>query len=317
MTDLLDRFKGCLIGLAIGDAMGAPTEFKDMATIKRMYGFVDDLLPWSKPAGSWTDDTEMTIILGEALRDCPDLTDREQVMGAIAAGWARWSQEYDGARAPGGTCLGAAHKIAAGVPWQKSGQPAGPHTGEGCGAPMRCHPVGLLYGDRLEDLWYFAYNQGYATHQGPQTNDASVCQCFLISRLLQGDSLDDALNALMTHSTLKPTQKTAAMIYRARDGSQDLTQLLDDWRGWIGDEAFAAALACAVRFPDFKQAVTHAVNSPGDSDSLGCMCGALMGAKVGLSGIPQEWVEQVEDGANIQALAEALYERYMEMTDAG
>lgn len=315
MTNLLDKFKGCLIGAAIGDAMGAPTEFKSIEAIRQRWGFVDDLEPWGKAAGCWTDDTEMMIALAEALVASPNLTDREATMQCIADAYGEWYQTHDGARSPGGTCLGGAMKLAAGKDWRTTGQPAGPHTGEGCGATMRCHPIGLVYSERLPDLFYLAWSQGYSTHQGPQTNDASVCQCFLISRVLHGDSLEDAVSLLLQNLPGgPPTAQTASMITKACDLSNDLEALLDEWRGWVGDEAFAASLACAARFPDdYAKAVTHAINSPGDSDSLGCICGALMGAKLGLGAIPARWVEMVESREELEQLAEELYRRYVHM----
>jgi ADP-ribosylglycohydrolase len=105
--------------------------------------------------------------------------------------------------------------------------------------------------------------------------------------------------------------QTAVMIeevieYRAISSEK----ILDKWRGWAGHEAVAASLWCFLKHPDdYEKAVLLAVNSPGDSDSLGAITGALVGARVGLSGIPERWVDTVEDKEGLEVLASRIITR--------
>jgi len=306
-TQLLDKFKGCLIGAAIGDAMGAPTEFLSLEAIQRAWGFLDDLVEWGRhEAGTWTDDTEMMVKLAEALVDAPNLLDKQVVADRICEAWRQWKKEYDPSRAPGNSCLGGAGRLVAGAHWTESGKP----NGNGCGAVMRVAPVGLVFANHPEMLAWTAHMQGFATHQGERTNASAVAVAFLVGRLLLGDDWDSALDAL--DDAMPQDSPAREYFYGACDQSTPLAKKLDAYRGWDGGEAFGAALACALEYhDDFGQAVSHAINSPGDSDSLGCICGAMLGAKLGLAGIPAHWVDRVEAKDELVELAEGLYRCYV------
>jgi ADP-ribosylglycohydrolase len=307
---LIDRFKGCVLGAAIGDAMGAPTEFLSLEAIQRAWGFLDDLVPWGRhKAGEWTDDTEMMMWLLQALVAEDELMSLDDVARKISAAWVQWGETYDPSRAPGNSCLGGARRLKQGVPWQESGKP----NGNGCGAVMRVAPVGLLYARHPEMLAKVAHMQGFATHQGERTNAAAVATAFLVGRLLLGDSWDEALDAL--DDALPENSPARQYFYGALDSSKSLEEKLDEYRGWDGGEAFGAALACAAYSDDYADAVAKAINSPGDSDSLGCICGAFMGAKLGASAIPEEWIQKVEEREWLEELAVALYHRFREVSN--
>jgi ADP-ribosylglycohydrolase len=125
---------------------------------------------------------------------------------------------------------------------------------------------------------------------------------------------DEVLNAkevaeVMVSAAIDIDLKTGAMLARAMETKDSAVTILDKWRGWAGHEAVAASLWCFLQHPDdYEAAVLLAVNSPGDSDSLGAITGALVGANVGLSGIPEHWVAQVEDSAGLRELGERICE---------
>ena len=101
-------------------------------------------------------------------------------------------------------------------------------------------------------------------------------------------------------------RKTGEMLYEAGSHLQnfDASRVLNEWKGWAGHEAVAASLWCFLQAPtDFRKAVLLAVNSPGDSDSLGAITGALVGGHLGISGIPNEWRRRVEDSIGLEQLA--------------
>ena len=90
---------------------------------------------------------------------------------------------------------------------------------------------------------------------------------------------------------------------------RDAEDVLDEWRGWAGHEAAAASLWCFLQHPDdYSKAVLLAANSPGDSDSLAAITGALVGARVGASGIPENWRHQIEKSDQLAVLSERLYQ---------
>lgn len=112
-----DRFEGCILGLAIGDALGAPTEFiNTMDAIRRTFppdgvrGFEE----WSHPAGTYTDDTQMSLAVARALVEAGH-RDLDDLMGGMAREFVAWSESPDNDRAPGNTCLAGCERLAAGV----------------------------------------------------------------------------------------------------------------------------------------------------------------------------------------------------------
>jgi len=312
-TTTRDRFRGCVLGAAVGDALGAPTEFCGMDQIRHRWGYVTDLHSWGgHQPGDWTDDTEMMLALGQALAqlDSTDaLLDTDTVADAVCRGWVTWLETHQGSRAPGGTCLRGAASLKKGVHWTKSGKP----NGNGCGSPMRVAPVGLVYAGHPEMLAWVANMQGYATHQGERTNAAAVAVSVLVSRLMLGDTWQQALEVL---DGMLPDDSPARPFVHGALADNPIEEKLDKYRGWDGGEAFGAALACAMEHPDsYRDAVLRAINSPGDSDSLGCICGALMGAKYGATAIPPHWLEKLEQREELERLADALYDRYQELSN--
>jgi len=111
--------------------------------------------------------------------------------------------------------------------------------------------------------------------------------------------------AQMLRAAVKRASRAAAA--PATQGQDMLFRVLDEWRGWSGHEAVAASLFCFLLYPDsYRQAVTAAVNSSGDSDSLGAIAGAFSGAYLGAARIPAEWQEQVENSRYLKDLAARL-----------
>ena len=86
-------------------------------------------------------------------------------------------------------------------------------------------------------------------------------------------------------------------------------------QGWYADETFALAYFCMLRYPDdYKKAVQTAVNITGDSDSVGCVVGGILGARLGIGSVPSAWVEALEGKAELEAMVEPLLEKYFEVS---
>nr|WP_308206856.1 ADP-ribosylglycohydrolase family protein [Actinoallomurus rhizosphaericola] len=136
---------GALLGLAIGDAMGFPTEFNDVAQIAAKYGHWRTMpLPVSSGRAYVTDDTQMTLALGEGLVEAlaaGELT-AERLEPPVRARFVEWSRSPENNRAPGMTCLQACEALSRDGVWQGASQVGS----KGCGANMRVAPVGLIPG---------------------------------------------------------------------------------------------------------------------------------------------------------------------------
>jgi ADP-ribosylglycohydrolase len=327
VVDALDRYRGCILGLAIGDALGHPTEFvSSVPRIRERWGErgVTGFEPsGSHPRGTFTDDTQMSIAVLRALVRAghADLDTLMQTMGAEFVAWARSPQNN---RAPGGTCLSGCRSLERGVAWRQ----AGVAESKGCGAAMRAAPVGLFFAADVDKLVRVAAAQSALTHRHPTGIASSVAAAAAVAHVVREGTLDGML--AFTRSCVErldvPLLVEVGCVPQLaeRIGVREMLAALDDTDGqkdvenddvcallggaWIGEEAVATALWCALRAKgDFRDAVLRGANSSGDSDSIACIAGSIVGALVGPQGIDPAWVEGVEKTAMLDALARALH----------
>ena len=292
-----DRALGCILGGAIGDALGAPVEFDRTPRIS-------DLLSWrGRIAGSWTDDTEMTIATADAIiawdeRGVPLPT-------ALWDAYRRWRRTCDHGRAPGMTCLSATAQT-------EPGTVARPiNDSKGCGGVMRVAPLGVA----LEPAHAFALGVAAAamTHSHPLGYLPAGVLASWASRLIDGQPLGDALEAALCHlaGQGEPGEELARLLDRARrlarTAGEDRTAIAALGEGWTGEEALAIATFCAFRYEvDTRTALLAAANHPGDSDSTASICGQILGAAKGLDTVPAEWRRDVEQRDRLISLASQL-----------
>lgn len=311
--DLRDKVAGVVLAGAIGDAMGNPTEFMSMASIRATYGpqGVQGFEKyWTRDGlrfAPYTDDTQMAEVVARSL-----ITHRQQqldldaTMQHMAEGFVRWSTHPQGGhRGPGNACLAGCRALAQGVAWSKAG---GPKAG-GCGSVMRAYPFGVVFRDDLERAESWAVAHSRLTHQDPIALAASAAMALGIAHLLRGESLAFTLGA-MIEAAGRYSETTAQMMRRAVQEAEEGVGpevTLDRLEGWAAHEAIAAAVYVLARHPDDpRKAILEAANTPGDSDSLATLAGALLGARVGRSALPQDWVADVERSAELLALADEL-----------
>jgi ADP-ribosylglycohydrolase len=331
------RVRGCLLGGAIGDALGGPVEFEDGRSIvakhpDRVRTFLPGGDGW--PRGTITDDTQMTLFTMEGLIRASVRTDRALgfSVGVVHHAYDRWldtqtrpgpSGEQDGwlarepwlyaRRAPGNTCLSAltqARKGEARIP--QYGDEA-VNDSKGCGGVMRVAPFGLLPQIFPTD-WIFdsaATAAGY-THGHPTGKLASGSLAAIIHELCKGAGLDAALDR-------------ASELLKQHDGHEETSTALTFARhlaatapagpvtverlggGWVAEEALAIAVFAALAYPEPEQvldALALAVTHSGDSDSTGAICGNILGALHGETALPAELVFTVEGRPVILQLAD-------------
>ena len=304
---------GCVLGGAIGDAMGHPTEFLSMSEIRRRYGAAGVTgfeLYWDRGGARfapYTDDTQMAEVVLRALLESRDACeDLDAAMRRMAAGFVEWaSHPQGGHRAPGNACLSGCRALSRGVHWSE----AGGETAGGCGSVMRAYPFGLVFADDLRRCEAWAVAHSKLTHRDPIALAASAAMAIGVARVVRGDRNDVVLSEMVA-AACRHSPKTARMmaqsIEEALDGvGPEVT--LDRNRGWAAHEAIAAAVYVLARHPtDAHAAILEGANTPGDSDSIATLAGSLVGARVGLQGLPAAWVRDVERADALTALARAI-----------
>jgi ADP-ribosylglycohydrolase len=323
-------YRGCLLGGAVGDALGAPIEFKELDEIRRLFGpagLTGLELEYGR-RGAITDDTQMTLFTGEALIRWTRATAEGQGMPLAAAGrhaYLRWlSTQGEVARppgapgwlvgvrglharrAPGTTCLSALRGGRVGTP----GDPL--NDSKGCGGVMRIAPVGLA---RLEDPFSAGCELAALTHGHATGYLAAGHLAHLVARLLDGAELREACRAATARLAREPGhEETLLAVERALElaaaghPSPEAVQSLGG--GWVADEALAIGLYCALVARDFAHGVLLAVNHGGDSDSTGAIAGNLLGLLAGEGGIPAPWLEALELRDVITTVADDLWAHF-------
>ena len=334
----LARYRGCLIGGAVGDALGAPVEFLNMEQIHERFGpqGITEFAPVYGGLGTVTDDTQMTLFTAEGLLRgwvrgvLKGITTYPGVVAHAYLRWLRtqgernrhglefgqeepgwlWSHEaLHSRRGPGMTCLSALREM-------RSLGAAADNTSKCCGGVMRVAPVGLFaahFGERPERTFDLSVEVAALTHGHPTGSLAAGALAVMVHRVVEGASIAQAM-------------KTSRECLVGRAGAEEVLRALDKARalaegelaphraietlgqGWVAEEALAIGVYCALVAPDFRQGVLWAVNHGGDSDSTGSIAGNLLGALHGIDAVPADWRTQVELRDVIEEVATDLAE---------
>ncbi len=340
------RFRGCLLGGAVGDALGAPVEFQSLAQIRSHYGpnGITDFDSGPYPRGAITDDTQMTLFTAEGiLRATHRLVDPRHT--GIDADWRgvhssnpsptyhaylRWlhTQGYSpprgteankspgwlvqipglhALRAPGNTCVSALRS-------GRQGSRQSPlNDSKGCGGVMRAAPAGLI---ETDDAFAYAAELAAITHGHPSGYLAAGALASIIRGVTRGASLDDAVHAALrrlaiehAHEETTAALKAALDVFQQRVPVDAAIERLG--KGWVAEEALAIAVYAALRANgDFETGARIAVNHGGDSDSTGAIAGNILGATLGVEAIPARWLDGLELRDEITALADDLLTGY-------
>lgn len=312
------RVLGAVLGAAIGDALGHPTEFvssfEGLAARFPPAGVTGYALYWERDGrrfAPYTDDTQMAeIVLRELVATARDRRTLDESMQAMGAGFAKWSQSPQGGhRAPGGACMRGAQRLGQGVAWREAGGP----TDGGCGSVMRAYPFGLAAWDHADAAEHWAVEHSYLTHGDPIALASCAAMAVAMARIVNGTPVSDAIAEMPAVAT-RHDPKTGMMIERALAEAADGTPptvTLQRLEGWAAHEAIAAGAYVVERHPDdITAALLEAANTPGDSDSIATIVGALLGAAHGVESIPAGWVADLERSDELAALATTAAEAF-------
>ncbi|MEP7292695.1 MAG: ADP-ribosylglycohydrolase family protein [Chloroflexota bacterium] len=281
-----------LFGLALGDALGYPTEFLKLPEIRQRYG-QHGIGQLPDPA-LYTDDTQMTLALAEGLLDAGLDADLDAQMNAVGRRFVRWRNDLENHRAPGMTCITGVERFESGIPWRESGIA----SSKGCGSAMRVASIGYFYQHDERRLREVAHASGLITHGHPAAVAASIAAAYAVKLALDGVRVAEYLPRMMTFCEGISDEFDAAIYRVAHAGAwtDEEAALNHIGQGWVGEEAVALALYCVIRYPDdYLACVRRAANTNGDSDSVACIAGGISGARLGLDAIPLAWRARCEN----------------------
>lgn len=312
------------MGLAVGDALGYPAEFRSRSLLLSLLGenalfdFVginDSVFagvpPYifgaEHPPGSFTDDTQMSLCVAEALLRSWDAS-LPELMKDMARHFVAWSQSPENDRAPGSSCMTGCENLSQGLPWYE----AGVAQSKGCGSAMRVAPIGLVYSSNRRRLLEVARASSLPTHGHDAAVEGAAAAALLVAMALEGASPE-----MMWEHVL---QECGPRSSDFRECWETLPAFLSEppekalskdglGEGWVAEEAVASALYCYWRHPnDFVAAVHMAALTDGDSDTLACITGGISGAALGLEALPLSWRQRVEQSDRLHEVGAQLWE---------
>lgn len=303
-----DRPLALILGVAVGDALGVPVEFKKRGTFRvtGMQGYGTH----NQPPGTWSDDTSLTLALADNLLAGGDTPDLE----CIAWGLTQW---YDNAAyTPHGKVFDVGNATAEAIKRLKKGvapEKAG-GTGErdnGNGSLMRIAPLAFyMFGIReAEERFRIVRDVSSLTH----AHEWSVAACYIyvemLNKLRMGRKKQAAYAELrddFARGVPFISKETLSKFCRILENDISTLPEEDIRSGGFVIDTLEAAFWCFLTTDNYKDAVLKAVNLGDDTDTTGAVTGALAGLAYGLDAIPQEWREQLAAYDEIRRIAVAM-----------
>ena len=292
-----DRALGCLLGLAVGDAVGTTVEFKPRGSFPE----VTDLTgggPFNLPAGEWTDDTTQALCLAESLLVDGNL-DLNDFMNRLRGWLERGENTVPGRCFDIGITTRAAIERYVATGFAAAGSEAGDTAGNG--SLVRLAPVAILATPDVARARDLASRQSRATHATVECLDA--CNLF-VSYLV--DALDGADKVAATRQRVLALAPNLLFISAGEWREKTREQILSS--GYVV-HTLEAALWAVWQTDNFRDAVLLAANLGDDADSVAAAAGQLAGALYGASGIPAEWLQRLAWRDRIEQLASDLFAR--------
>jgi ADP-ribosyl-[dinitrogen reductase] hydrolase len=309
--ELRDRFLGCLLGCAVGDALGAPYEglwshsIPDIETLLSGFAEFEGF-----PPGQYTDDTQLSLATVEAILDAED------VIPAVVARHIARLWKTQSVVGPGGACTQAAHRFLKMGDWTSCGAPAGQ---AGNGTAMRTAVLGLFFLREMDRLPGVVADISRITHQDPRSVAGGVAIAKAAQLLTNDVRSPGAFCQEIAEATEVYEPQFAGMVRELPSLMMKSPQTILQHIAWSGmarpefDKPIItpfviptvlASLWCVLENLDsWSKAVAKALGLGGDVDTLGAVVGALMGTRLGVAGIPGHLVETVLNVAKIRSLA--------------
>jgi len=297
-----NRFRGCLLGLAVGDAIGTTVEFKPRGS----FAPVTDMVgggPFRLKPGQWTDDTSLALCLAESLIEKQGFDAQDQMERYV-----RWYRE--GHLSSTGRCFDIGNATSSALRrFEQTGEPfsgsTDPHSA-GNGSIMRLAPIPMFYHSETDQAIRYAGESSRTTHGTQECVDACRLYALMLVKALDGKSKEEIL--LGHDNTMLLPRRFPAKVYDIAYGGYT-TKIEAEIRGsGYVVESLEAALWCFHRTDTFRDAILRAVNLGDDADTTAAVCGQIAGAYYGESGIPASWLEKVYMRDEITEMADRLRE---------
>ena len=305
------------MGAAIGDAIGKQNEGLKREKIMKMgyiqgYGKAPEGSPIEKlRPGDYTDDTEQMLVLSDSLIACNgfDVNDFAQKI----AKWGKAAMNDPVKKSlVGPSSALAIERLNSGLSWKESGSDI-----PSCGSSMRVAPIGLFY-DNPDDVESNASLSSIPTHNSKSAIAGAVAVAIAVRCAL--DEMDCA--EIITQTCARISRYDARLAgkielsFKRRNNDPD-NVFAELGTSYLVYDTVPCAFYCFSRhFNEPEKAIIEAVNAGGDTDSIGCITGALCGAIHGISYFPEEWVAGLENKELIEQIADKIYEKRYTMGDS-
>ncbi len=302
--DMRERYRGCLLGLAVGDAVGTTLEFKDPGTFEPITDMVGGG-PFDLDPGQWTDDTSMALCLAESLIIHQGFDPTDQMERYV-----RWYR--DGYFSSTGTCFDIGNTIRDALHhFENTGNAYAGSTdtmAAGNGSLMRLAPIPMFYANDFATAIAHAASSSYTTHAASAAVSACQYLSALIVGALHGETKDTLLSARYSPITgywddtfLSPG------IAEIADGSFKERNPPDIQGSGYVVKSLEAALWAFYQTQDFREGCLLAANLGDDADTTAAVYGQLAGAYYGEKGIPRQWRQKLAKRRLIEMTADKLY----------
>ncbi|MCZ7384799.1 MAG: ADP-ribosylglycohydrolase family protein [Candidatus Methanoperedens sp.] len=307
LEKLRSKYTGCMLGAAIGDALGKQNEGLGRKDILEN-GYVTDYgkarpgCPGEKlREGQYTDDTEQMIVLAQSLIDCNGFDAMD-----FAEKIAKWGVEAqnDPARKKlvGPSSSAAISRLNSGILWKESGSEI-----PSCGSAMRVAPIGLFY-NNMDEIESNAALSSIPTHNSKGAIAGAVAVAVAVRRALcERDCIEIVKDAAGRASKYDSgLAKKIELSFEKKDTEPD--KVFEELgTSYLVYDTVPCAFYCFSRhFGAPEKAITEAVNAGGDTDSIACMTGALCGALHGIDVFPEKWLKGLENRKMIEHLSSAI-----------
>lgn len=286
----IDRYRGALIGLAVGDALGTTLEFKAPGTFEPISDIVGGG-PFQLKPGQWTDDTSMALCLAESLIECGGFDPKDQM-----ARYVRWWKE--GHLSSNGRCFDIGNTVRDALGrFLEDGEPFAGSSHEmsaGNGCIMRLAPVPLAFAHDPDKAIHFAGESSKTTHGAEACVDACRYMAGLIVGAVHGAPKEALLSDAYrhhdlpwAHGDLHPAVYSVAVGSYRDKSSEDIRGT-----GYVIN-CLEAALWAFYASSSFEEGALLAVNLGDDADTTGAVYGQIAGAYYGFEGIPEKWTKRI------------------------
>jgi len=296
--NLEDRFKGALLGLAIGDAVGTTLEFKH----KGSFVPITDMTgggPFNLSAGEWTDDTSMALCLATSLIQCPSFDANDQMRR-----YCRWWRE--GYLSSNGRCFDIGITVTQALgQFERTKEPycgsLDPHTA-GNGSLMRLAPLPMRYMNNVDQALNYAKLSSKTTHGADEAIMACQFATYLIIALLKGNDKQSALAQTMLWAKTYFIGATEGLAAVFSGSFQRKSERQIKGTGYVV-ESLEAALWAFYEGTDYQETVLLAANLGDDADTTAAIAGQFAGALYGIGGIPKQWLTKLVMKSEIETMA--------------